>query len=694
MNRKRQLCGSAALVLASMICSSAFAQAEPVAAQLEDIVVTARKTTENLQNAPAAIVAVSGADLVSKGVSDIQGLEKVMPSVNLRRQGPVTQVYIRGVGARTDLPNFSSGSAFVFNGIVIQRYGTFGLTFDLDRAESIAGPQGTLYGGTAAGGALNLYSATPAANNSGYVQVEVGNFNTRQIVAAQNLEVSDKVRLRGAFVYNKRDAYYSGGMSSQDNYSGRLSALFKPTEDLTAHVFYSGGRDNGRPITTTLSYPLTNPSDPYMLPTAGPRGNPINGRLTRQDNQNDIYGANVEWRVGDNVITWIPAFVRFSADYEYFSGLAGNLLQVYDREQQHTQELRWNREFGAMKWSAGLYYLRNLTDFNDSSVRWTSATASSRVPLNETDQVNTSYAAYTQLVYSLNDATRVTAGARMTNDKIDATGLGASATPLRPFAFKRSQSRPDFKVGVDHDLGEDVMIYGNFQTGYIPFGYNPDVNPAALVPESDLTAFSGGIKSRFLENRLEINAEAYHYDYKHFQAIVFVNATGLSTVLNAETSTIYGIDLSVRARLTQNTRVNLAVVAQRAKYDKFEGIGYNYTGNRMIDAPKYNIHAGLEHRLSLGSAGDLVGRIDSHYTSDYFHNFNNFPLTRQRSYTKTDLSVTYEPLEGPWSLQGFIRNAEDEAVFTTLNSGATPTTPSAGGLEAPRTYGAQLKVRW
>ena len=97
---------------------------------------------------------------------------------------------------------------------------------------------------------------------------------------------------------------------------------------------------------------------------------------------------------------------------------------------------------------------------------------------------------------------------------------------------------------------------GNVQTGYIPFGYNPDVNPVEIIPESLLFAVSGGVKARFLDNRLEINVEGFHYGYKNFQAIQFITAVGRSTVLKAQKATIHGVDLSVRARVTPTTQIN------------------------------------------------------------------------------------------------------------------------------------------
>ncbi|WP_298163261.1 TonB-dependent receptor [Brevundimonas sp.] len=710
MSMKRYLWGSAASALVLGLTGPVAAQANPQAdtqaasqdaapqeeSQLDEIVVTARKTSENNQRAAATIVAVSGEELSNRGVSDPQALEKFLPSASLRRQGPVTQVFIRGVGTRSDLPNFAAASALTYNGLIVQRYGTFGLTSDLDRVESIAGPQGTLYGGNAAGGAVNLFSARPRNDGSGRASLEVGDFEAFRASVAANVSLTDDLSGRVGFDYNTRDAYYSAGINTQNNYSGRAGLLYSPSDDFSTYIFYNHARDTGRPITTLVASPFANP-DPYQLRTTGVNGNPIDGRFTRQDNVSDIIGTNVDFNIGGNEFTYIGGYIDFTADYEYYVGLTGNQLQVFDHERQFSQELRWNRTLGNLKLSSGLFYLRNLTEFNDSQLRFTSATASTRVLLNITDQENTTTAAYAQGVLSLSDRLRVTLGGRVTRDTIDAEGVGAIAagqTVGPRIDFDRGATHTDYKIGVDYDLAEQVLVYANLQSGYIPFGYNPDVAPTPIVPESQLTAYSAGVKSRFFDNRLEVNAETYYYEYENFQAIQFVNETGRSTVLNAESSTIYGLDLSIRARVTPDTSLNAAMVLQRARYETFNGVGYNFNDNQMINAPDLVVQAGIQHTFSLGTAGDLEARADTFYSDGHFGSFNNFPNSRQQSYSKTDVSITYTPPSGMWNVQAFVRNLEDEAVYTALQAGTTITASGSGGLEAPRTVGVRFGVNW
>jgi iron complex outermembrane receptor protein len=664
---------------------------------LGEVVVTARKTTENLQKAPASIVAVSGTELDREGITDAQSLEKVMASVNLRQEGAVVQTFIRGVGSRSDTPNFSAAAAFLFNGIVIPRYGTGGLLFDLASVQQIAGPQGTLYGGSAAGGAINLNAVLPRGDYAGSLSAEAGNYNRTHLAATQNLPLGDKLSLRGAVDYDRRHGYESFGIDAQDRLEERLSLLAKPSDNLTALVFFSGARDTGKPATAFNNNPFAFPSDHFRLPATGGRGNPISSGLTFRDNGANLLGANIEWRIAGNVFTYIPALVSVADDYVFYIN-GGNQLQVHNDENQYTNELRWNRDAGAFKFSAGVFSLHNKTSLNDSINIATGPTLTFlNSKVNNTKQVNKSFAVYGQVVYAATERLRLTVGARSTRDIIHATGSSAVAGAYVPFSFDKSKTQPDWKVGVDYDLAPRVLVYANVQTSYIPFGYNPIPSKPGIdntVPESRLTAYSGGVKSRFLDDKLEINDELFYYDYRDYQAVAFNSVTQLPSVFPAKKSTIYGDEITLRALLPADTEFDASALLQSARFDDFVGVGFNYSGNEFVNAPNFNLQAGLQHDVGLGSAGDLLARVATHYESGHYGDYTNFASVHQKAYFKTDISLTYTPSGGRWRAQAYVRNLENRAVFGTLALGSTPTAPGTGTLEPPRTFGLRLSAQW
>jgi iron complex outermembrane recepter protein len=695
---------SGACILAATVSTMALAQSAPEAAGtqpagevgvndgggLDDIIVTARKREENLQKAPATILAVTGEALQTRGITGPLDLTKVLPNASLKEQGAVAQLFIRGVGSRVDFPSVSPASAFTYNGIIIPRYGTSGILFDLTSVQAIAGPQGTLYGGSAAGGAVNVLTAKPTDDNSGKLLVGYGNYSTIQVTGDQNLAASEKILLRLAGSYNGHSAYQQRGLDDLKRIQGRLSLLARPTDDLTALFFVSGSRTTGDPgsVATLNLRPLQ--SRPWDVPATGPSGNTITQNDTFQDYKTYVAGANIDLRVGDGTITYIPGYVRVNSEYKFY--IAGyNLLKVHDREKQISQELRYSQDIGALKFSGGLFWLRNKT-FYTVDISPFVAGNYLNIPVNSTPQTNISYSAFAQGIYSLTDQLRLTAGGRISVDKISTDGTGRNR---RAFSFHRKQTRPDWKVGLDYDLTSRILLYANVQTGYIPFGYDPDSGtPTNLIRESKLLAYSGGFKSRLFDNRLEINNEFFYYDYRRFQAFTFNSATGTSTVLNARKSRIYGTDLTVRLRLNEHTSFDAGIVAQSAIHKEFSGPGYNYSGNRMANAPKVVIQAGVQQGFDIGDSGVLVAQVATNYNTGYWGDFTNSFGTFQRSFMKTDLALTYTPASKGWSVQAYVNNVENRAVFGTLTPNPNPTLRGTGKPEAPRTYGLRLTASW
>lgn len=692
MCKLQWLCGSAAAVITMAASGAAMAQtAAESGPRLEEVVVTARKIEENLQKAPASIVAVSGVMLEQEGITDPQELEKELPSASLRSNGPVVETFVRGVGSLLDDPNVSPAVAFVYNGIIVPRYGTSGLLFDVGSVQAIAGPQGTLYGGSAAGGAINVYSALPSNDYAGSSLLDGGAYSAAHVAINQNVPLSDTVSLRGAIDYSRHDGYQIFGFDAQNRIQSRLSLLAEPTDNVTALFFFSGSHDSGQP-TASQSNPPYNSSNYYLLPPLGTAG-------TFQHTGGAIAGANIVWRVDGNVFTYIPGYVNVADSYNIVNVVGGNQLSARDEENQNSQELRWSRDVGAWKLSGGLFYLYNRTSFAGGIGLALSPTGPYfNIPIIDiSSQADKTYAAYSQAVYSVTDRLRITVGARDSYDTISSVGFGVVGETYPPFAIHESKNTPDWKVGVDYDLAPRVLIYANAQTGYIPIGYEPvqkssTTNP--LVPESRLLGFSGGVKSRFFDRRVEINSEFFYYDYRDFQAISFNGETGVSTVLSARRSTIYGDELSVRALLPDDSEFDVRLLLQSAHYNEFSGLGYEYSENQMADAPTGNVIAGLQHDVSLGGRGDLLGRVQTHYESGHYGDYSNWINTRQSAYTKTDLVLTYTPVRADWSVQTYVENVENRAVYGTLAPGNTPATPATGALEPPRTYGVRIFTNW
>jgi iron complex outermembrane recepter protein len=693
----RKYCRASVWIFLYTVSRVTFAQTETPAAtggDLEEITVTARKTTENLQKAPATIDVVTSKELVSEAINVPTDLTKVLTSATLNSEGAVAQTFIRGVGSRVDFPWTSAASAITYNGLIIPRYGTMGLLFDLSSVQEIAGPQGTLYGGSAAGGAINLITNRPSNDWSGQGMVEGGDYATAHVAVSQNIPLSDSLSSRTAIDYDRHDGYENNGLDTANRIEGRESLLYTPTDNVTALIFASGYRETGHQGDQSILNVHPLPSDPWNTPSVGPDGNPVYG-LPRND-QTDVVGANIEWRTDAGNFTYIPGYVRVHDDYDFWSTNRGSdsaILNAHDYENQYSQELRWNDQMGSWMFSGGLFWLKDQTKFRDGiAIALLPAVDGFYVDkpiIDSTDQTNESYSLFASAIYSFTDQLRLTVGGRGSEDKITALGTGAHGG----FSFDHSQQTPDWKVGIDYDLTPRVLLYANVQTSYVPFGYDPDVgNPAQLLPRSTLRAYSVGFKSRFLDNTLEINDEAYYYDYSDFQAFAVNHATNLTQAATAQKSKIYGDELSVRWKLLAETSFAGSIDAQRSRYTEFVGPGFDYSGFAMQDAPNVKAVLGPEQGIDLGSAGHLVAGVSAQFNSGFWSDFTHSG-TYQSRYWKADALVTYSPAIGNWSLQGFVNNLTDKAVFSGTGANAAPL-PGSGLLLPPRTYGIRFTASW
>ena len=447
-----------------------------------------------------------------------------------------------------------------------------------------------------------------------------------------------------------------------------------------------------------VNHPFFDHDDPWKVPAAGAIfGNSIDADTAYQRIFTAVVGANVEWRVGGNIFTYIPGFVRNTVSYQYYTGDLP--LTVHNGENQHTEELRWNRTIGDLKLSGGVFYRHDEVNFYDfiGAPILPAPPFLLTIPVDDIQkQITQDYAVYGQGVYSLTDRLRLTAGIRYSDDHRTASGNGTVGQQYLPFNFGGERDHIDWKVGVDYDLAPRVLVYANAQTGYLPLGYAPIPSTPAqsnYVPPERLLGFSGGVKSRFLDNHLELNSEFYYYDYLNFQVVNFSPSTGITTLFPARRSTIYGDEINLRALLPADTELDLGVNIMSAHYNEFTGAGFDYSGLQMVDAPTGNVNAGLQHTLELGQLGSLRGRVQTHYESGHWTEFDHAPYTHQPAYTKTDLSVVYTPIQGRWTAEVDAHNIENQAVFGALNAGGQPG-PATGFLEAPRTVGVRFTDAW
>lgn len=621
---KRLLLASTCLAGLVMTANPAAAQDAPAEAEtqgLEDIIVTAQRREENLQRAAVAISAVTGDDLVAAGISDTASLGRLVPSLVIAPTGGSgTGFYLRGVGTLQGNAFGENPIAFNYAGVYVARpnapVGTF---YDLERVEVVKGPQGTLYGRNATGGAINVLPKRPQLGNfGGELMAEYGNYESKKVSGALNVAMGDSFAIRVAGQVVDRDGYLSDGYSDEVGEAARVSLLFKPEGDwsalLTADYFHQGGKGVGGVLAPGAAF--GNPSGFAYRGYAAPRlkdriggSDPLsiaalraspppaaaflgNGFVTPPagDGFNDskFYGvsATIEGDLGFGTLSIIPGYRRSEPNFRFYT--FGFLGEVTETDDQMSLEVRLaSKGDQALRYVLGAYYFvedqvasNRFVQGRISDVRFQ--------PNLETE----SKAVFAQFTYDVTDTVRLVAGGRYTDETKESDTAVQLFGPAGQTANTRSSSRQTaskftWKAGIEADLGPQSLLYANVATGFKAGGFFVGSVDNSFRPET-LTAYTIGSKNRFLDNRLQFNVEAFYWKYKN-QQISFVGPVqvvpGIFTAggktVNAGQARFYGAEADLQFALTPHTVFGANVLYNNTKYDSLSYVAISAGGGPL-----------------------------------------------------------------------------------------------------------------
>ena len=504
-----------------------------------------------------------GITLARSGVAQAADLANVVPGLSVSTGGSAVSTYLRGVGNyATDASAESAIAYSINNGVYIARPSGIGsIFFDLERVEVLKGPQGTLYGRNATGGAINLITRQPTQEFSGDVSVDVGNYDLHRFTGAVSGGVTDTLALRFAGQYTKHDGYLTDGYDDEDSRAGRLTALWKPNN--AVKLLLTGEYTNMNPkgdATVALSTLKPMPANPWAGPSVGTAEQPptafIPGGTRLADNGfNDTnisaVSANLDIDLGAANLTFIPAYRNTSG---LVSDLYAGLLLRHGRDlsKEQSYELRLGKDTNTLKWVTGLYY------FNEAQTQQYNLQA---IPIQEST-VNTplhtrSYAAFADVTYSLTEAFRLIGGVRYSDDKKRQGGFTTAVLPspaVSDNSGARDFSNASWRTGFEYDLAADHMLFATAATGFKSGGFFPSV-PApnnSFGPEK-LLAYTLGSRNRFLDRRLQLNLEGFYWKYRDKQEKYLgatpAGTTGLLTA-NAGRATLYGADIDLQFKAT------------------------------------------------------------------------------------------------------------------------------------------------
>ena len=705
------------LVSAALTASAQSVQDAPAAdtevAGLQEIVVTAEKRSQNLQRDPVAITEVTGQQMTDLGIVDLPDASRLFPSAQLGVIATETHLYIRGIGAEQDRVSIDQLVSFSIDGVNIPHEISGNHFFDVHDVEVLPGPQSTLYGNGGAGGAVVIANNRPAIGRFEINSlIEAGNYAFGHTTSVINVPISEHFAVRAAVDYARHQGYFTEGADAENQVTGRLSALYQ-AGDFTSYIWYNFNNTAGAPPSfTTLigNNVFENPRNPWnnysCRPTgvgvplgANPSCDPNYIGPPTQSAHTSIGGAEFDWHFNGFTVSLTPSYVYDSVHVLQYFGPYPNQQSITTR-QSSTEFKAVSDSGGPFAWLGGLYWNKQ------NSFQFFNFNSSAGDPLVWNNE-NT-YAAFGQATYAVLSSLRVTGGLRYSSNEKDGHGCNCTAGDNEGVFFTSRVTKPrvDWKIGVDGDIGPHSLLYATVQTGYANGSYQYFNETGLLGPQNQTTAptikptkliaYTVGTKNRFLDNRLEINDEAYYYDYKDLLIAAFSanpKAFG-NTFYAANLVEIYGNELDIKFKLTPHDQLNASAGYLHARAIHFivGDPAFNYGGFELPEAPDVTLTLGYTHTFDLPRGASTVFSGNTRYENGYWNTFQHNPTTHQQAFTQSDLSLTYAPSSGNWNVGLWVKNVENNAVTSIGAYIGAGIAQGIGNPLPPRTFG--LRAAW
>ncbi len=531
---------------------------------LEEITVTAEKREAQLQKVPMDITVVRPDDMDRSGVYSVYDLKKVIPDLNTSTQtGNQVMISIRGVGGAADTlwnPIHETTTAVHIDGVQLTRANGFdNLFFDLQRVEVLKGPQGTLYGRGSTAGSMNITSQKPILGEfGGHLTYEEGNYNLRRGEGALNIPAMDKLAFRVAGRWIRKGGYSDAGDGSSENKSGRISMTWEPTDKDTITLTYdreksdSNGYGNSGSYSSTFGGLEILPFSPWTTENTTVLELPYKTRWYKGNlldeggvfNHSSGYMAQWEREFSFGYGVAIYGHRKLNEELAYMYGYA--ILSPFATLDDGTLAITKNpvdedgnrviKYLGMLTQEPYLYshsiskgetdslevrLLSKETINNGDRYEWVVGAMGQD---DETDEINDlganywvniktrSYGLFGQVAYEILDNWNLSLGYRRAMDEKEYNGDYITSDVDVPYR-KADWNENVYKINLNWAITDDVMTFVQYSKGYKTgnFNYGGRISPPELMDDYEF-----GFKTRFLDNRLQVNGTGYFYDYKNY----------------------------------------------------------------------------------------------------------------------------------------------------------------------------------
>ena len=739
--RARTICIVVTCVIATF--SSAPSQSQDASIksqdnQLAEIVVTAQKRSENIQDAPLSVTAFNGSTLKAAGVTVVSDLGEVDSTLQFSAIGGIATVFMRGLGNPVATAGNEASVPMYIDDVYYSRLSpSFFDLVNVSDVEILKGPQGTLFGRNASAGVLSIYTRDPG--NIPVIEGAVGYGNyatttaqlyasvpvTNQLAADISLSEYDQASGWG------RDVYNGDQTDLNRSFSARSKIIWKPTGSTTIKFigYYVEQNSEQGELTTPYAGTVGGGVDTYgtiTVPPVPPQPRFYDVDLDQMPGvTNHTYGGSIrlDQEVGIGDFSSISA-ARKTNETLYEDGdltpFPLSVVRALPVDQQYSEELQLKSKPGApISWIGGFFYLNTLGGYDPIHIHGNTYIAQgiNSISLIGEQRLN-SFAPYGQVTYPIWQDTNLTAGLRYNKDDLRGfgsttiytypggplSGLGPSFLAAPPFDQTRDFEKLTYKVSLDHHFNPNVMAYALVGTGYKSGTFNTvSISSGALNPET-VTTYEFGLKTELLDHRIRLDGAIFRNNLTDPQ--VQSSQMGIETVINAGSARSQGVEIEGTTLLAQGLTARLSATYLQAEFFDFSDAPYFYQrpgggnnlgsinarGNALPRAPRESIDAGLNYVLDVSSVGKFAFDTNVAYSSKFYWDSDN--VISEGPLTIVNASATFTPRRAEaFSIRLWVKNLTNKEYYSIEYEEQGPA-GFAASPAAPRTFGGEFSFKF
>lgn len=728
--------GTLISLLLGSVATAAYGQATPPDTSegrrftLEEVVVTASRRQESLQDVAASIIALSGDMLDQRGVTSFSDLSRSTAGLYLEQTGDITGVSlrVRGVGTRANSPSDPAVGVLV-DGIYQARQGAaFSEMLDVARVEVLRGPQGTLFGKNTTSGVIHIHTNDPETDNfSGRIQGVVGNYDNRELRGVVNIPlVEDKLALRVSGFTAERDGYTKNVFLNEDTrnvdrHGWRARLLWNVTDDFTAKLTAESLDQKSRLDQGLVSY---GPGGIALLEANGldPANYPIGlGRAqqslgSRSFGEVDRYSLHLDWNIPHHSLKSITAYEEVTSfiqnDSDLTVGFASppspsgttniNTTKITTQEFQLSSELD-----GPFSYLVGAFWqnqdlISNTTLFFGGPDYNLNARPATVMDVD-------SLAFFGNVTYDFTDALNLSLGVRYTDDEKQGfnvvSGNPADITHYREMTYSAKLS---------YQFNPDVMFYFSHDKGFKSGGYNQTHLVMQAGEEFNFYDpeiaynYELGMKSELLDGRLRLNAAAFYQEFEDYHITQSILGLGTVLVTNAAEVETKGVEIDFTYLATDHLTIDGSIAYIRSKYSDYENAPcfqgaarpgclqdpdsgawlVDLSGKTLDSAPELTFNVGAEWRAAFASIDGMewFSRMDLAYRDDTYLDQFLVAESKQDSYWLLNARVGLESFNTGWKATLWANNLTNEK-YAIMGEWQVSNAGQILIQGVPRTYG-------